>query len=705
MVNRLKDATSPYLLQHADNPVDWWPWCDQAFAEAAERDVPVLLSVGYAACHWCHVMAHESFEDPQTAALLNEHMVAVKVDREERPDVDSVYMTATQAMTGQGGWPMTVIMTPGKEPFFCATYLPRDHFRQLILDVSRAWRTHHGDVTERAGQIAAALAENAAATARALRGPSGAVPATADGAEFAGIADAAVAALQRDYDTVRGGFGGAPKFPPSMLLEFLLRQHERTKDRAALRMAEGTCEAMARGGMYDQLGGGFARYSTDAGWVIPHFEKMLYDNALLARVYAHLWRRTGSGLARRVAEETCGWMLRELRTAEGGLAASIDADSEGEEGRFYVWRPAGLRAVLGPADGEFAAGAFGVTEAGTFERGASVLQLRADPDDTGRLARVRDVLLAARAGRVRPGRDDKVVAAWNGLAVSALAECGLLLARPDFTAAARDAAGLLAEIHLAGGRLVRTSRDGSAGSTAGALDDYACVAEGFLTLCGVTGEARWLELAGRLLDAALDLFGDGHGGFFDTAADDEPLIFRPADPADNATPSGAFAVAGALLGYSALTGSARHREAAGAALGVLPGIAARYPRAAGAGLAVAEAFLAGPAEIAVVGDPADERTRALHQTALHAAPPGAVLALGDGTQPMAAGGGVSTAAGGGVPTAAGGGVPTAAGGGVPLLAGRGLVDGAPAAYVCRQFTCLAPVTTPGQLRAVLAGSP
>ena len=710
MVNRLRNSTSPYLLQHADNPVDWWPWSDEAFAEAARRDVPVMLSVGYAACHWCHVMAHESFEDPETAAVLNAHVVAVKVDREERPDVDAVYMTATQAMTGQGGWPMTVFMTPAGEPFFCGTYFPRANFTQLVLNISRAWSGQRADVTDRAKQIAAALAENASATAQALRGQGG-----DQEQRFGEVTEAAVAALEHGYDDSAGGFGGAPKFPPSMVLEFLLRHHQRTGPPQAggdgtpqagadgtpqagvpdaLRLAEGTCEAMARGGMYDQLGGGFARYSVDAGWVVPHFEKMLYDNALLTRVYLNLWRITGSDLARRVAQETCDWMLRELRTAEGGLAASLDADSEGEEGKFYVWRPAGLSAVLGPHDGEFAAQVFGVTEAGTFEHGASVLQRRAEPADAGRLDRVRSTLLAARASRVRPARDDKVVAAWNGLAISALAECGLLLGRPDLITAARDAANLLATVHLANGRLIRTSRDGTAGAaaadggagpgsaasgTAGVLEDYACVAEGFLTLSGVTGEARWLTLAGELLEVALDAFGDGAGGFYDTAADGETLIFRPADPADNATPSGTFAVAGALLSYSALTGSARHREAAVAALGVLPAIAARYPRAAGAGLAVAEAWLAGPAEIAVVGSPEDEQTRALHQAALHAATPGAVLAFGDGMQAAD-----SQA-------------------GVPLLAGRGLVDGAPAAYVCRQFTCLAPVTTPQQLRQVLAG--
>jgi uncharacterized protein YyaL (SSP411 family) len=673
-VNRLKDATSPYLLQHADNPVDWWPWSEAAFEEAARRDVPVLLSVGYAACHWCHVMAHESFEDPETAALLNQHAVAIKVDREERPDVDSVYMTATQAMTGQGGWPMTVFMTPDQEPFFAGTYFPRGRFQQLILSVAQAWQTQRDGVTGQARHVATALAENAAAITKALREGSGT---GAGDTRFREVTAASVSALERDYDAVRGGFGGAPKFPPSMVLEFLLRYHHRTGDPVALRMAEGTCEAMARGGLYDQLGGGFARYSTDADWVVPHFEKMLYDNALLARVYANLWRATGSELAGRVAAETCAWMITEMRTPEGGLAASLDADSEGEEGKFYVWRPAELTAVLGPEDGAFAAQAFGVTEAGTFEHGASVLQRLVEPADPERFERVRRALLAARAERVRPGQDDKVVAAWNGLAISALAECGLLFGQPQLIEAARDAATWLAEVHLRDGHLIRTSRGGTAGDTDGVLEDYACVAESFGVLSGVTGEARWLTLAGQLLDVALEAFGDRAGGFFDTAADGESLIFRPADAADNATPSGTFAMAGALLSHAALTGSARHREAAEAALGVLPAIAARYPRAAGAGLAVAEAWLSGPVEIAVIGPEDDERTHVLHQAALHAAPPGAVLALGDG--------GPETDQS------------------VPLLTGRGPVGGAPAAYVCRGFTCRAPVTTAAELRAELTG--
>jgi uncharacterized protein len=682
MANRLKDATSPYLLQHADNPVDWWPWSDEAFEEARRRDVPVLLSVGYAACHWCHVMAHESFEDPGTAKLMNERLVAIKVDREERPDVDDVYMTATQAMTGQGGWPMTVFMTPDREPFYCGTYFPRENFQRLIDAVTTAWAGERDQVQEQATHVAETLAGNAAATTQALReaaGPLAALKDAEDDAAAQALAEltaAAVTNLAGDFDPVHAGFGQAPKFPPSMVLEFLLRHFERTGDEEARKLADRTLEAMARGGMYDQLGGGFARYSVDAAWVVPHFEKMLYDNALLARVYAHLWRRTGSELARRVAEETCDWMVRELRTPQGGLAASLDADSEGEEGKFYAWSPAELAAVLGPAEGGYAGDVFSVTGVGTFEHGRSVLQRRAEAVDPDRFAAVRAALFTAREQRPRPALDDKVVAAWNGLAIAALAETGLLLDRDDLIEAATASAGLLARVHLSGGRLARSSRDGTAGPGAGVLDDYACVADGFLALSGVTGDARWVTLAGELLDTVLESFGDGAGGFFDTAAGAERLIYRPADPADNATPSGTFAVAGALLSYGALTGSARHRDAALAALAVLPALAGRFPRAAGWGLAVAEAVLAGPSEIAVVGLPGDERTRELLRTALQAAPPGAVLAVGDGTDS-----GPAT---------------------VPLLAGRGLVDGAAAAYVCRNFACQLPVTDPAGLRAALS---
>ena len=433
-MNRLAAATSPYLRQHADNPVDWFTWGDEAFAEARTREVPILLSVGYAACHWCHVMAHESFEDDQTAAYMNEHFVNVKVDREERPDVDAVYMEATQAMTGQGGWPMTCFLTPDGEPFYCGTYFPPTphhglpSFVQVLEAVARTWRERRDEVRNAAADIVAQL--------EGPRFPSGAAPDPA-------TLDRAVEVLGGQFDEVDAGFGGAPKFPPSMVLEFLLRNAARTGSRRALAMVEQTCGRMARGGMYDQLGGGFARYSVDQAWVVPHFEKMLYDNALLLRVYVHWWRQTGAPLAERVVRETAAFLLRDLRTPEGGFASALDADSEGVEGKFYAWTPAQLREVLGDDDGAFAAEVFGVTDRGTFEHGMSTLQLRADTADPHRLARVRERLFAARADRVPPGRDDKVVAAWNGLAVAALAEAGALLEEPSYVEAAVAAADLV----------------------------------------------------------------------------------------------------------------------------------------------------------------------------------------------------------------------------------------------------------------------
>jgi uncharacterized protein len=681
MAERLRNATSPYLLQHADNPVDWWPWSDGAFAEARRRDVPVLLSVGYSACHWCHVMAHESFEDAAIAELMNSRLVSIKVDREERPDVDAVYMTATQAMTGHGGWPMTAFLTHDREPFYCGTYYPPEHFARLVEAVSSAWQDRRGDVTSQARQIADALAGSQSRVSAPDAGVAAGDP---------GVGDAAVGELTRRYDQVHGGFGGAPKFPPSTVLEFLLRRSERLGDEAsgvaekALGMAAGTLEAMARGGIYDQLGGGFARYSVDAEWVVPHFEKMLYDNAQLAGVYTHWWRRcSGDGghsgdLARRIAQQTCDWMLADLRTGEGGFASALDADSEGVEGAFYVWTPPELAGVLGEQDGGYAAEVFGVSAAGTFEHGRSVLQCHVDPADPARHEDVRSRLLAARNARVWPSRDDKVVAAWNGLAIRALAEAGLLFGRDDYVAAALGAARLISEVHLSDGRLARTSRDGVAGSSAGVLDDYACVAAGFLALSGVTGQASWVALAGRLLDVALERFRAKDGGFYDTADDSERLIYRPADPTDGPTPAGTFALADALLSYAALTGSTEHRQAAASALGPVGSIASKYPQAAGWGLAVTEALLAGPAEIAIVGPPDDDRTKSLHAAAAFGATAGAVIALGDGS-----------------------GAGAEAGAGVPLLAGRGLVNGRPAAFVCRDFACRLPVTTPSDLLAAL----
>jgi uncharacterized protein YyaL (SSP411 family) len=658
MANRLADSTSPYLRQHQDNPVDWFEWGSEAFDEARRREVPVFLSVGYAACHWCHVMAHESFEDEATAAYLNEHFVSIKVDREERPDVDAVYMEATQAMTGHGGWPMTVLATPEGAPFFCGTYFPPEprhgmpSFRQLLASISEAWQDRRDDVESSARRIVAALAERTSL-------PTGDSPPTA--AQL----DAAVRSLQGPYDVARGGFGGAPKFPPSMVLEMLLRHHARTGDPASLAMVEATCEAMARGGIYDQVGGGFARYSVDAEWVVPHFEKMLYDNALLLRVYTHWWRATGSPLARRVALETADWMLRDLRTPEGGFASALDADSEGVEGKFYVWTPT----EVGPE----AAGLFNVTAEGTFEDGASVLQLLHDPDDAAKWEAERARLLVVRNERVPPARDDKVVAAWNGLAVAALAETGALLDRPDLVDAAVAAADLLVRVHVDGDRLRRVSRDGVAGTPAGVLEDYADVAEGFLTLYAVTGDAAWVSRAGGLLDVVLARFSDGAGGFYDTADDAEQLVRRPQDPTDNATPSGQSAAAGALLTYAAYTGSDQHRQAAQDALLVYGLLAEQHARFAGWGLAVAEALVDGPREVAVVGPAGDDRTGQLHRSALMATAPGAAVAVGDPATPPA----------------------------VPLLQDRPLVSGAPAAYVCRHFTCDAPTTDPAALAAAV----
>ncbi|BAC71007.1 hypothetical protein AQJ43_02495 [Streptomyces avermitilis] len=675
-MNRLAHETSPYLLQHADNPVDWWPWSPEAFEEARKRGVPLLLSVGYSSCHWCHVMAHESFEDETTAAYLNEHFVNVKVDREERPDVDAVYMEAVQAATGQGGWPMTVFLTPDAEPFYFGTYFPPEprhgmpSFRQVLEGVRSAWTDRRDEVAEVAGKIVRDLA------GREISYGDSSTPGEEELAQ-------ALLGLTRDYDARRGGFGGAPKFPPSMVVEFLLRHHARTGSEGALQMAQDTCERMARGGIYDQLGGGFARYSVDRDWVVPHFEKMLYDNALLCRVYAHLWRATGSELARRVALETADFMVRELRTGEGGFASALDADSDDGSGRhvegaYYVWTPEQLEQALGREDAELAARCFGVTRDGTFEEGASVLQLPQQDVvfDAERIASVRARLLGRRAERPAPGRDDKVVAAWNGLAIAALAETGAYFDRPDLVEAAIGAADLLVRLHLdEHARLARTSKDGRAGAHAGVLEDYGDVAEGFLALASVTGEGVWLEFAGFLLDHVLAQFTDPESGaLYDTAADAEKLIRRPQDPTDNATPSGWSAAAGALLSYAAHTGAEPHRTAAERALGVVKALGPRAPRFVGWGLAVAEALLDGPREVSVVGPADDPATGTLHRTALLGTAPGAVVAVG-----------------------------TPGSDEFPLLADRPLVGGGPAAYVCRNFTCDAPITDADRLRTALSG--
>lgn len=657
-MNRLGSANSPYLLQHADNPVDWWPWGDDAFAEAKRRDVPLLISVGYSSCHWCHVMAHESFEDEGIAAQLNSAFVAIKVDREERPDVDAVYMTATQAMTGQGGWPMTVFAAPDGSPFFCGTYFSKEDFARLLTSVTTAWRDQRADVLAQGAAVVEAIGG-----AQLVGGPT--APISAD------LLIAAAEGLSKEQDQQFGGFGGAPKFPPHMNLLFLLRHHERTGSAEALEIVRHACEQMARGGVYDQLAGGFARYAVDARWVVPHFEKMLYDNALLLRAYSQLWRLTGDAVARRVADETAAFLLRDLGTPEGGLASALDADTEGVEGLTYTWTPAELIEALGPEDGAWAADLFRVTADGTFEHGKSVLVLARDIDeaDPALVERWRDVrqrLLAVRGRRPQPARDDKVVASWNGLAITALAEHGVLTGSAASRAAAVELAEVLAGRHLVGGRLRRVSRDGVVGEPAGVLEDYGCVAEAFLAVHQVTAEPRWLDAARQLLDVALTHFPNGQGRFYDTADDAEKLLTRPADPTDNATPSGTSAICAALVGYAALSGETSYREVADAALATLGPLISGHPRFAGYSAAVAEAALAGPFEIAVATtDPADPLVTA----AFRHAPGGSVVVAGE---------------------------PDRAG--VPLLADRPLRDGAATAYVCHGFVCDRPVTTEAELR-------
>jgi uncharacterized protein len=660
--NTLALAASPYLRQHADNPVHWQQWSPRALAEAAERDVPILLSVGYAACHWCHVMAHESFEDDEVAAAMNAGFVCVKVDREERPDIDAVYMNATVALTGQGGWPMTCFLTPDGRPFYCGTYYPKAAFLQLLSAVDSTWRERRDEVEQASDHIASELQSM-------VSGLPGGGPEVA-----ASLCDDAVVTVLRDEDTARGGFGGAPKFPPSALLEALLRHGERSGSSQALDAVRRTGTAMARGGIYDQLAGGFARYSVDNAWVVPHFEKMLYDNALLLRVYAHWARRSGDELARRVAGETARFLLDELAEADM-FTSSLDADADGREGSTYVWTPSQLTEVLGGNDGPWAASVFGVTEAGAFEAGASVLQLPRDPDDPGRFERVRTALLAARLVRPQPGRDDKVVTAWNGLAITALAEASVALAAPELADAAARCATALVGLHLVDGRLRRASLGGRVGESAAILEDHAMLATGLLTLYQLTTDDAWLTTAADLLDIALAHFADPDrpGRWFDSADDAEQLLLRPADPMDGATPSGASSIAEALLSAAHLVDAQRadrYRQAAADTLQVHSPLLARAPRAAGHWLAVAESAVRGPLQIAVACDPPGSQLLA---DARRLAPGGAIVV---GGQP----------------------------GSSELLLGRDRVAGADAAYVCRGRVCDLPVTTAEDLAAALTAS-
>jgi uncharacterized protein len=668
MANRLAGSTSPYLLQHAENPVDWWPWCAEAFEEAKRRDTPVLLSIGYAACHWCHVMAHESFEDERTASMINEHFVAIKVDREERPDVDAVYMQATQALTGQGGWPMSVFLTPDRKPFYAGTYFPPTprhglpSFHQVLQAISEAWRDRKSEILLSASEITRRLS----------------MQQTPAGSETLTAADCgeSILLLQREFDPTYGGFGRAPKFPPSMVLEALLRDG----GEVSMFMAGRTLEAMARGGIYDQIGGGFARYSVDAGWVVPHFEKMLYDNALLLGEYAHWWRLTRNPLAERIVTETVGWLLLQMRTAQGAFASSLDADSQDDhgelrEGVYYVWSRDQLLPVLGAEDAAWAAEVFSVTPTGTFEHGASTLQLRSDHDQV-RLAEVRERLRIARDQRSRPGRDDKVVAAWNGLLVDALVQAAMIFDRPEWLEIATETAEHVWQLHWRDGRLRRTSRDGAVGEAFGILEDYAALALAAVRLAAVHAAPLWLTRAEQLLQVIMEQFNDADGGFFDTAADAEQLYTRPQDPTDNATPSGLSAAVHALRLMAELTGIDRYAARADRAAASASELVRRAPRFAGWLLADAISQTSGrrPVQVAVVG-PDDASRAALVHTAHQLAPAGSVVLAGMPDQP-----------------------------GLALLADRPMINDKPTAYVCRHFVCRLPVTSTDDLANQLVNS-
>jgi uncharacterized protein YyaL (SSP411 family) len=613
-VNRLAAETSPYLRQHRDNPVDWYAWGREAFTKAAEEDRPVLLSVGYAACHWCHVMAHECFEDDEVAATMNDLFVNVKVDREERPDVDAIYMDAVQALTGRGGWPMTVFLTPDGRPFYGGTYFPKPSFLQLLAAIDDAWRNRRQQVDENAGQ----LIESLDRTARLAAAPE---PPTA------AHLNAALQQLASSFDTRWGGFGPAPKFPQTMNLELVLRAAAAGAGDGALQIVTSTLDAMASGGIYDHVGGGFARYSVDERWLVPHFEKMLYDQALLVPLYLHAWQVTGEGRYRQVVEETIGYVLGELRHPDGGFYSSEDADSEGEEGRFYLWTPEEVAAAVGPELAPAALDWYGVTEAGNFE-GRTILTrpvrgdlLRPEPVEEARAR-----LFAARAQRVRPGLDDKVLTEWNALMLAALAEAGAALGRANWLDAARDNAELLmTRLRRPDGRWQRSwQADGGARHDALA-GDHAALVEAFVALAEATGEARWIDEARAVADTLLDHFWDvTNGGLFTAADDGEALVVRQKDLLDAATPAANSMAATGLLRLAALTGEQRYRHQAEQILQLVGGIIGGAPTAFGRLLAALDMQRAGLTEIAVVGERPD-----LVATVQGRYLPNAVLAWGE----------------------------------------------------------------------------
>ncbi len=720
--NRLADETSPYLLQHAYNPVDWHPWGEEALDKAKAEDKPIFLSVGYSACHWCHVMERESFENEQTAALMNKHFVNIKVDREERPDLDAIYMDAVQTMTGQGGWPMSVFLTPDGQPFYGGTYFPPEprygmpSFPQLLRSVAEAYSERRDQIDEQAGRLTQALDRLGNLSAQG-------------GDLSTATLDEALARLKQVFDDEEGGFGSQPKFPQPMTLDFALTQHKRSGDSEALFVAELTLEKMAHGGIYDQLGGGFARYSVDSIWLTPHFEKMLYDNAQLLRTYLHAWQVTGRDLYKRVINETIDYVLREMTSEAGGFYSAQDADSEGVEGKFFVWTPEEIEDVLGEEAARLFNARYGVTPSGNFE-GKTILNVFRSVDEVARrfsktedeversLAESRRKLFTARESRIKPGLDDKVLAEWNGLMIHALAECGAVLGRDDALAAAQKAANfILSEMSQADGKLYRSwsgtppqpspGGEGSrwlggedqgqikpggvankpsapppAGGRLGGgsarfnayLEDYAAFIRALIALYETTFDLRWLAEASRLARIVIEQFHDeANGGFFQTGRDHETLVVRRKDFVDNAIPSGNSMAAEGLLRLAKLTGNDEYRKLAMQVLLLMQEAMSQQPTGFGRLLGVLDAALASSQEVALVGDPADAATQALLAEVRSRYLPHTVVALKEPEQEAM----------------------------IPLLAERTLVDGQPAAYVCENFACRLPVTTVEQLGALL----
>jgi uncharacterized protein len=678
--NALINETSPYLLQHAHNPVDWYPWGDEALAKSRAEDKPILLSIGYSACHWCHVMERESFENEEIAKLMNENFINIKVDREERPDLDQIYMNAVQMMTGHGGWPMTMFLTPDGVPFYGGTYFPpadrynMPGFPRVLLSVAEAYRSQPDQVGHTSTAILGELRRvSLAAPAREMLTTE--------------LLDASYRRIAKNYDASHGGFGSAPKFPPAMTIEFLMHMHHRHEWPEALEMVEQTCRKMAEGGMYDQLGGGFHRYSVDARWLVPHFEKMLYDNALLARVYLHVYQLTKSEFARRIAEETLDYVVREMTDVRGGFYSSQDADSEGEEGKFFVWSKPEVVAALGASDAEIFCDYFDVTEEGNFE-GQNILHVNAPLEEVAArhdvsveearvlIDRSRKKLFDIRERRIKPGRDEKTLTGWNGLMLASFAEAGAILDRSDYLQIAEGNAEFILSNMQREGLLLRTYKDGAA-KLNGYLEDYASLVEGLISLYEATGALKWIENAIRLTDKMIEEFWDEQeGGFFFTGKSHEQLIVRAKDFMDNATPSGNSLAAFALQKLAVLTGNESYQRHATTILRLLGDQIRRYPSAFSWALCATDFYLSNPKEVAIVGQKTDPNFAGFTRSFWEKYLPNRVLALGVGN-------------------------PADAERVIPLLANRE-TSGGSRAYVCEAYTCQKPAETPTELANQLA---